>query len=44
MENMRDPTSLAPESFISVSHFLSGTGAEFLAKKTLTVDFLGTFA
>jgi len=36
----RDLTSLAPESFISVSHFLSGTGVEFLAQKILTINFL----
>lgn len=36
----RNLTSLAPESFISVSHFLSGTEVEFLAQKILTINFL----
>lgn len=33
-------TSLAPEPFVSVSRFLSGTGVEFLAQKILTINFL----
>ena len=43
VEKKRDPTSLPPESFISGSHFLSGTGIEFLAQKIPTIDFLGIF-
>lgn len=43
-EKKRDVTSLAPESFTSVSHFLSGIGVEFLAQKMLPTDFLGVFA